>query len=60
MVKMMLLGKGVAVSRFSRRKGTINTIFHNISSDDKKENKTEVTSVKLVVFKWEKLFDILT
>ena len=23
-------------------------------------NKTEVTSVKLVVFKWEKLFDILT
>ena len=24
------------------------------------KNKTEVTSVKLVVFKWEKLFDILT
>ena len=24
------------------------------------DNKTEVTSVKLVVFKWEKLFDILT
>ena len=23
-------------------------------------NKTEVTSVKLVLFKWEKLFDILT
>ena len=24
------------------------------------KNKTEVTSVKLVLFKWEKLFDILT
>ena len=24
------------------------------------KNKTEVTSVKLVVFKWEKSFDILT
>ena len=34
MVKMMLLRKGGAVSRFSRRKGTINTIYHNISSDD--------------------------
>ena len=27
---------------------------------DHKLNKTEVTSVKLVLFKWEKLFDILT
>ena len=25
-----------------------------------RRNKTEVTSVKLVGFKWEKLFDILT
>ena len=39
---------------------------HNLMSEDtlhildSYSNKTEVTSVKLVLFKWEKLFDILT
>ena len=37
--------------------------FENVQQQhntNNKLNKTEVTSVKLVVFKWEKLFDILT
>ena len=31
-----------------------------VYNQNRKENKTEVTSVKLVAFKWEKSFDILT